>query len=102
MTVHFEPIGAHQILLIEYRIVGAQEPKILELKEDWKKGMSICKFILDRTTADDPVKRKGQLHIVLRPGPPLNNAKGIRLIIKKRQQKHKENHVLHLSHCDMY
>ena len=32
VTIHFEPIGTHQILLIENCIIGAKESKVLKLK----------------------------------------------------------------------
>ena len=32
MTVHLEPVGADQVLLVEHGVVGTEEVEILELK----------------------------------------------------------------------
>ena len=34
MTVHLEPVGADKMLLVEHCVVGAEEVKILELKNN--------------------------------------------------------------------
>ena len=33
MTVHLEPVGADEVLLVEDSIVGAEEVEVLELEE---------------------------------------------------------------------
>ena len=33
VAIYFKPIGTDQILLVEHCVVGAQEPKILELQQ---------------------------------------------------------------------
>ena len=35
-AVHFEPVGANQVLLVENRVVGAEEPEVLKLKQTKK------------------------------------------------------------------
>ena len=32
MTVHLEPVGADEMLLVKHRVIGTQEVEILELK----------------------------------------------------------------------
>ena len=32
MTVHLEPVGADQVLLVEHGVVGTEEVEVLELK----------------------------------------------------------------------
>ena len=39
-AVHFEPVGANQVLLVENRVVGAEEPEVLKLKQTNKKLLS--------------------------------------------------------------
>ena len=41
VTVHLEPVGTHQVLLVEHGVVGAQEPKVLELKEIGDDAMKV-------------------------------------------------------------
>ena len=36
VAIYFKPIGTDQILLVKHCVVGAQEPKILELKKKKK------------------------------------------------------------------
>lgn len=36
VAIYFKPIGTDQILLVEHCVVGAQEPKILELQQKKK------------------------------------------------------------------
>ena len=38
MTVHLEPVGADEVLLVEDRVVGAEEVEVLELEEELKLG----------------------------------------------------------------
>ena len=45
MTVHLEPIGADQVLLVEHGVVGTEEVEVLELKNiDKEYGQDIYKF----------------------------------------------------------
>ena len=34
VTIHLEPVGTDQVLLIEHRVVGAQEVEVLKLQQE--------------------------------------------------------------------
>ena len=44
-TVHFEPVRADQVLLVEYRVIWAQETKVLKLEQKNKVEKCLVFFL---------------------------------------------------------